>query len=310
MKNNFDIAPDTEFSFEGEVRTLMDNDRLKILRKHGCTRVSFGVQTFDEKSRKLSGLKPTIDDINKCIKSIKGFDYEVNMDLMYGLPGQTLATWRRDLEKAIAYDSSNIDIYDTVLYPHTQLFKLRHKLKDELPDESERLKMLELAFDVLLDHGYTHETIEDFSKPLKAYKMKKLVYGGGNGRSEIIALGAAAVGVLNGFSYRNSPPADYMNWPDDDKELPIQLLTEFSQGDYKRRAMVFLSKVLGLQKKDVDLQWLERYRPVLENMKLRELITETATSITPTKKGLLWTDNIAMEFLDHKEQYRIWKIGY
>ena len=310
IHDNFPIQPGTELTFEGEVRTLKDKNRLKVLLQHGCTRVSFGVQTFNSRSRKLSGLKPTYDDIQECIENIQEFGYHINIDLMYGLPGQSSETWKKDIHKAIDLGCTNIDIYDTVLYPHTILFRRRHKLKDELPAKNDRMQMLEAAINILTESGYVQETIEDFTKPTHAYLMKKLVYGGGDGRSEIIALGASAVGLINGFSYRNLPPADYLEWSNGRKPLPIQLLYELSADDFNKRALVFSPKVLGLHKKDVDTNWLENYRPVIEGMKSRGLLIESETSIKPTKKGQLWTDNIAVEFLNSTEQKRIWKIGH
>ncbi|MCP5052899.1 MAG: radical SAM protein, partial [bacterium] len=206
--------------------------RLKVLRKLGCTRVSFGVQTFDAGSRKLAGLTPTLEEIEECIENLREFGYDINLDLMFGLPGQSFAVWEQDLEKAVQLGSTNIDIYDTVLYPHTTLFKRRHQLKEELPGEHKRIKMLDFAIDKLTAAGYIQETVEDFAKPGKAYFMKKLVYGGGDGKSEIIALGAAAVGLINGFSYRNLPPGDYIQWPQTGKKVPIQLLYRMNREDF------------------------------------------------------------------------------
>jgi oxygen-independent coproporphyrinogen-3 oxidase len=310
VHDNFSIAPGTELSFEGEVRTLKDKERLRVLRDLGCTRVSFGVQTFDPRSRRLSGIKASEEDILECVENLHAFGYDINLDLMYGLPGQFFEVWRKDILRAIDLGCANIDIYDTVLYPHTALFRMRHRLKGELPSESERIRMLEFAIDALSEAGFTQTTVEDFARPCKGYLMKKLVYGGCDGRSEIIALGASAVGLVRGHSYRNLPPQDYLGWSAEERDLPIQLMYRLTDEDFDKRALAFFPKVLGLQKKDVDPKRLSRYRAVIEGMKARQLVTETETTIEPTKKGLLWTDNMAMEFLESREQARIWKIGY
>ena len=125
------------------MRSLKDKERLAVLREFGCTRVSFGVQTFNKRSRAFSGLKPRIADIRECIDNTREFGYDVNLDLMYGLPGQTPDVWMRDLRIAVEdVGAANIDIYDTVLYPHTILFQKRHQLKDELADWHARLEMM------------------------------------------------------------------------------------------------------------------------------------------------------------------------
>jgi oxygen-independent coproporphyrinogen-3 oxidase len=310
IHENFNIKGLCEFTFEGEVRTLANRDRLRVLKNLGCTRVSFGIQTFDSRSRKLSGLIPTMNDIQCCIDTIQEFGYSVNCDLMYGLPGQSYDVIMNDISKAIHAGAVNVDLYDTVLYPHTTLFKLRHKLKNDLPTLDERLNMLKGAMGLLSEAGFYQKTIEDFAKPGNEYEMKRLVYGGGNGRSEIIALGAAAVGVVNGHSYRNLPPNEYLAWNARTKKLPIQLLYTMSDNDFQKRALVFSPKVLGLKKSFVNTAWLEQYRSVVDDLKEKNLLTETDTDLLLTEKGLLWTDNIAMTFLNSREQQQIWKIGY
>lgn len=307
---SFKIENDVELSFEGEVRTLKDKKRLKVLKELGCSRVSFGVQTFNERARKLSGILSTQDDIKECIQNVGEFGYDVNLDLMYGLPGQSHDTWANDIETAIDLGSSNVDIYDTVLYQSTTLFRMRHKLKNDLPTESDRIKMLIYAIKRLSDADFHQETIEDFAKQDKQYIMKRLLYGGGDGRSEIIAIGAGSVGVVNGYSYRNFPTNEYLNWSNGngDRSLPMQLIYKMNQEDFYKRALLFFPKVLGMKKNDVDQDWLEQFRPTLNSMKERELIEENETDITPTPKGLIWTDNIAMEFVNAKEQQKIWKI--
>jgi oxygen-independent coproporphyrinogen-3 oxidase len=310
IHENFNIKGLCEFTFEGEVRTLADRDRLRVMKNLGCTRVSFGIQTFDSRSRKLSGLIPTMNDIQCCIDTIQEFGYSVNCDLMYGLPGQSYDVIMNDISKAILAGAVNVDLYDTVLYPHTTLFKLRHKLKNDLPTLDERLNMLKGAMGLLSEAGFYQKTIEDFAKPGNEYEMKRLVYGGGNGRSEIIALGAAAVGVVNGYSYRNLPPNEYLAWNARKNKLPIQLLYTMSDNDFQKRALVFSPKVLGLKKSFVNTAWLEQYRSVVDDLKEKNLLTETDTDLLLTEKGLLWTDNIAMTFLNSREQQQIWKIGY
>ena len=201
---------------------------------------------FQRKARKLSGLLASQKDIQECIQNTAEFGYDANLDLMYGLPGQTEDIWSNDLETAIGLDAANIDIYDTVLYQSTALFRMRHKLKNELPSESDRIKMVEYGFKKLYDSGFEHVTIEDFAKPDKHYAMKRLLYGGGDGKSEIIALGAGAVGVVNGVSYRNFPTTEYMNWyaANGDESLPIQLIYKMDRDDFFKRALLFFPKVL------------------------------------------------------------------
>lgn len=308
--NNFMILPSTEISFEGEVRTLKDIDRLKVLKDFNCTRLSFGVQSFDPQVRRLAGIFATENDVRECIENIKTFGYELNIDLMYGLPGQSDKKWENDIDTAIDMKVCNLDLYDTVIYPQAFLFKKRNEYKDIMADEMERLEMLSTAIEKLESKGYRQETIEDFTIPGKEYKMKRLVYGGGDGRSQIIALGAGAVGVLNNSSYRNFPPKEYLEWDINERPLPHQLHCTLSKEEYFKRALVFFPKLLKLNKKTVNNEWLKKYSDILDGMSKRGLIVETDNEIELTKTGRLWTDSMAMEFIGSaKEAQKIWKIG-
>jgi oxygen-independent coproporphyrinogen-3 oxidase len=306
---SFSITEGTELSYEGEVRTMGDPERLNVLRQMGCTRISFGVQSFNPRVRQLSGLKPSETDILTCIDRVREAGYKVNLDLMYGLPGQTHEIWRQDLERAIALGATNIDIYDTVLYPHSQIFRMRKKLKNDLPDESSRLTMLSEGLDNLAAHGYLHETIEDFTQPGFAYRMKRLVYGGGDGRSQMIGIGASSIGYLADMAYRNLTPGEYETHPANDFP-PVGLIMPIGLEDELKRALVFFPKLLKLSKSALQKELLMPYEPVLDRMAQRGLLEEQDDAFTLTPLGKLWTDNMGMEFLESREQQRIWKVGY
>lgn len=309
IRAELSLPEGVEFSFEGEVRSLKDEARLAALRELGCTRVSFGVQSFDPRVRRLSGLMPTLGDVDECARQVQRFGYGLNLDLMYGLPGQSPEVWRADVQRALDLECSNVDVYDTVLYPHTTLFSMRHRLKDELPDEGTRLEMIAEAMDLFERAGFEQETVEDFTRPGRAYRMKRLVYGGGDGRSDVIALGASAVGQIGGFAYRNLPPDEYRTWRAGGRELPVQLIQAMDVDDYRKRALVFFPKLLSVRKSDIGEALLEEVAGTISSMKARGLLEDDGESLRVTRAGQLWTDNMAMEFLDAKEQRRIWKIG-
>ncbi|MBI3399646.1 MAG: coproporphyrinogen III oxidase family protein [Deltaproteobacteria bacterium] len=307
----FNLKPNVEFTYEGEVRTLKDMERLKVIRKNGCTRVSFGVQSFDRKVRKLAGLVPPFEEILECVKNIRDVGYAVNIDLMYGLPGQTMATWKDDLSQAVKLSATNIDIYDTIHYATTKLVQHRHKLKGEFPIEDDRIEMLRYALQYLSQIGYCQETIEDFALPGKEYQMKKLVYGGGDGRSETIGIGASSIGFLNNVAYRNFHPfQDYINWLTTTRKLPIALSYKASAEDISTRIMVYLPKLLKIEKKNITRDAIDKYRTTLDRLKENGLIEEDDSVIKLTELGIIWADNLVAEFLTARQKQKMWKLMY
>lgn len=307
----FNLEPNIEFTYEGEIRTLKDKERLKVIYKNGCNRVSFGIQTFDREARRQVGLVPSFEEVIECIRNVGEMGYDINVDLMYGLPGQTMSVWKKDLSRAVELGVANIDIYDTILYPTSRLFQHRHNLKKKFPDEDTRIEMFRYALNYLKQEGYFHETIEDFSLPDKGYQMKKLLYGGGDGTAEIIGIGVNSIGFLSNIAYRNSSPLrDYVEWFASTKQFPIRLSCKVTSEDIATRVMVYLSKLLKIGKRYITKEVIDRHRNTLNRMQKQGLIEENDSIIKLTDIGVLWADNIATEFLEAKQKQKMWKVMY
>ncbi len=300
----------TELNFEGEIRTLKDKERLKVIHDNEWNRISFGVQTFNPDVRKRVGIVASLNDIRECIENTQDMGYNINIDLMYGLPGQTMSVWEKDLFQSINIGAANIDIYDTILYPNSKIFRLSSKFESEFPSEETRIEMLIYAMTYLKESGYSQDTIEDFSLPDREYKMKKLLYGGSDGMAEMIGIGVNSIGFLNNTAYRNfSPLQDYIKWPSA-KKLPIRLTYDATLEDLSTRMMVYLPKLIKMKKDDFKPDFMVKYKNIIDHLKDNDLIEETNSVIKLTDLGILWADNISMEFLTKKQKNKMWEVIY
>lgn len=307
IRQHIRVSKDAAISFEGDVRTLSDEARLEALKSSGCNRISFGVQTFHPPSRKQSGLVPKIGDIVNCIEKLRCHGYKINFDLMFGLPGQDIRIWEQDLETAVELGADGLDLYETVVYPTTKLFRFRHRLT--FAGDRERTDMLCHAISFLKENRFVQRTKAIFQKPDNLLKRPQVMYHAGP--EDIIAIGDSAIGFLNGFVYRNlSPLGPYLdwNWKETGKP-PLRLGIVPSQRERFTRNMTRLPKCLGIGKSEYHRE-IEYFKESLERLKEKKLVQETVDEIRLTDLGLLWTDNIIADFVSYQDRKRAWKIMY
>lgn len=300
------------FNVEGEIRTLNNPEKIAVLKEIGTTRISFGIQTFNEDVRKLCNLKPTMKDILECIENLRALDFAINIDLLYGLPAQTMEVLEEDLNQAVDLKIDSMDIYRVNIYPQIDLFlKYRHS-HPEILDEKTKFEMYRLIIDYLTSHGYTQVTDELFNLPNAPYSaIKEAINYCGEEQWDILALGSGACGMLGGLFIKNAPLNDYKNRVEDQK-FPIVRLYKWSIDDiYTHMALRGLTRGLKLSKKDkYFLCFKERYQEVLEKLKQYNLIEESETEIKLTYQGIMWHQNIQLDFLTAKQQRDMKKMSY
>lgn len=301
------IPHGVELSFEGEVRSITD-ELLRTLKRLGVSRVSFGVQSFDEDVRRYSALVPTVKDISNCAKRVRDHGFGVTIDLMYGLPGQTPDVFKQDLHTAIeTIKADHVDLYDMICYPNTELFQKRERYKEVLPSDIDRETMLLNALNTFKYAGYNQMTSEDFVRPGFEYRMKPLVYGGVGGQAQILGLGACATGYFAEAGYRNKPIEGYMESPAD--SFPIERLRNASRDEIQKRAMVFFPRILNLNVDSIPFGVATAHKSKLDNLVSYGLIEESVQGkFSMTDAGLIWLDNVILEFLSPDEKRMIFQV--
>lgn len=165
IKETFpNFAPDAEISCEVDPR-FFNQDHMDALKRHGCNRLSFGVQDLNEKVQKtihrIQPLEQTQNVIN--IARAAGIT-SVNTDLIYGLPFQTRATFKETLEKMLTLDTDRFAVFN---YAHVPWMMKTMRKFDEttFPKPEEKLEMLKDTIDFFTSHGYKMVGMDHFAKP-------------------------------------------------------------------------------------------------------------------------------------------------
>lgn len=136
------------------------------LKDTPVNRLSMGVQSFDDNDLAFLHRRHTARAAAEAVERCRRGGYEnVSIDLIYGLPGQTLDRWNANLQRAVALDVPHISAYNLIYEEGTALWRMRERGEVEECDEELALQMLGQLIDTLSSHGYEHYEISNFARP-------------------------------------------------------------------------------------------------------------------------------------------------
>ncbi|MCX7780704.1 MAG: radical SAM family heme chaperone HemW [Negativicutes bacterium] len=159
------IERHAEISIEANPGTV-DFNKLKMLRSLGVNRISFGIQSFDDRLLRVLGRLHSASEALQAVKMAKdaGFD-NLNIDLMYGLPEQTVGDWRQTLAIAIDLDVPHISAYGLKIEEGTPFFTRQKRGEISLPPEEEDEAMYDWVTEYLPAQGLVRYEISNYAKP-------------------------------------------------------------------------------------------------------------------------------------------------
>ena len=161
----YKVTPDAEITLEANPDDLTP-EYVSMLRSLPVNRISMGIQTFQEETLKLLHRRHTarqaIEAFRRCREA--GFQ-NISIDLMYGLPGETLETWEQDLQQAIDLHPEHISAYHLIYEEGTTLWNLREQNKVEEAEEELSLTLFKTLIERLTKAGYQHYEISNFCLP-------------------------------------------------------------------------------------------------------------------------------------------------
>ena len=161
----YPVREDAEITLEANPDDLTPG-YVAMLRHLPINRISMGIQTFQEETLKLLHRRHTatqaIEAFRRCREA--GFQ-NISIDLMYGLPGETLETWKEDLQQSIALRPEHISAYHLIYEEDTVLWKLREQHQVEEADEDLSVSLFSTLIEQLSEAGYQHYEISNFCLP-------------------------------------------------------------------------------------------------------------------------------------------------
>ena len=164
VKKRYHVASDAEITLEANPDSAGDWKTLRALRKAGFNRISLGVQAADDAMLRRIGRVHTWDQVLSAVAAARMAKLEnLSLDLIYGLPGQTLADWQETLTAAAALEPKHISCYGLKVEPGTPLWQQRQSAA--LPDDDAQADMYLWTVDYLAKQGYAQYEISNFARP-------------------------------------------------------------------------------------------------------------------------------------------------
>ena len=186
IRRSFDVSSQAEITFEANPDSVNDK-LLQRLRGEGFNRVSLGIQCDDDQILKTIGRPHTYEQAREAVAAIRqaGFN-NISVDLIYGLPGQTLAGWKKTVENVLELHPEHISCYGLKLEEGTPLCENQHHY--HLPEDDDQADMYLAAVDLLTSKGFRQYEISNFARK-GLYSRHNMKYWMGN---EYLGFGPSA----------------------------------------------------------------------------------------------------------------------
>ena len=278
-----------EWTIECNPATV-SSEKARLFREFGVNRISLGVQALDD------GLLQTIGRVHSKQAALEsyaklraaGFD-NINLDLMFGLPGQTLAHWEQTLAAAIALAPEHISTYCLILEEDTEFWSLFRQglLK---PNEDLEFAMYERAIEQLTAAGYAQYEVSNFARPGRACRHNIAYWE----VRDYLGLGPSACSTVGDRRWQNVPDiARYLaalasGAPARVNEEQLSVATRAAE-----RAAFGMRMTAG-----VPAEWVgDRWAGPIAELLSAELVQWREGRLQPTRRGILFADQIAAEFV-------------
>src|SRR5271168_231314 len=304
-------ADDRDYSIEIDPRSL-DQGTLRLLASLGFNRISLGVQDFDEKvQRAVNRVQPEAM-VAKVYEEARALGLRsINFDLIYGLPLQTLSSFARTLDRAVAMRPDRLAVYGYAHMP--RLFKAQRQIRqDDLPNAAERLLLLQLAVSKLSEAGYEYIGMDHFALPDDSLTQAK--HNGTLHRSfqgytthanrDLVSFGVSAVGQVGDLYVQNHKSLPAYEGALSSVLLPTNRGRSMSRDDHIRKdvineimcqGVVDIATIEARNAIDFD-EYFARERERLLVLQADGLVEFNGEYIALTPVGRLLMRTVAMTF--------------
>ena len=311
LRSRFSFVEEGEYSIEIDPRSV-DPKRARLLADLGFNRMSLGIQDFDPMVQQAVNRIQTFEQTRDVMLAAREASFKsVSVDLIYGLPRQTLAGFRATLDKTLSLAPDRIALYSYAHLP--QIFMPQRRIHNtELPAAEDKLSLMAMAIETLVEAGYVFIGMDHFARPddelalaQQAGKLHRNFQGySTHAELDLLAFGVSAIAKVGPVYAQNAKSLDEYYHDLDAGHLPVRRGYRMNDDDVLRRAVIQeLMCHFNLDFTAVSTAWnidfqtyfadaLEQLQPLAD----AELIAVSAQGIEVMPKGRLLVRIIAMAF--------------
>lgn len=305
-REHLGLLDNAEISLEANPDS-MSFEKLLRYRKAGINRLSIGVQSAGEHDLRLFARKHTYEDAAQAFQAARkaGFD-RVNIDLIYGAPGQSIDGWKATLESVLSWRPDHISLYCLTIEPRTSLATRVKRGRLTPLDDDTSADMYEIAREYLRGGGFVHYEISNWAQPGQesVHNMQYWL------NKPFLGFGAGAYGCAGGLRYWNvNPIEDYIAQFKGEREFRFPLTpacSDFEKIDYQLEVSETLILGLRLLQQGVSKRGFEQrfghvpehfYGKELRDLQDSGLIKDTGSRLYLTERAFLISNQVFMRLL-------------
>lgn len=300
-----DMSKCTQFNYDVDPVTLLGpegSERLKVMRDYGVDRLTIGINSLDRNILKSMNRHHSLEQALESITESRKHGYHVNIEFIFGYPGQTLESWIDEMEFAMSLDTDEIQLYRLKVdaygdYQGPIKNVVEKKVARVLEDE-ETLTMKRIAIDMLTERKFTENIRRVFGRTKKIYSNYAwnqccMLY-------DEIGLGLTAFSSLRDRFVLNTQYFEEYYASIEAGRLPLNRGLVRSKSEQERWAVIlpiknsFVNKEIFKQRTGVPAETV--FRDKVERLKAHGLLTEDDKKIQTTKTGAFFADEIAQQF--------------
>ncbi len=293
IRSQLTLAPDCEITVEAHPSTISEQD-LAQLCQAGVTRMSFGAESMEDGDLTRIGRPGAVHETVLAMTQARAAGFtNINLDLMYGLPGQSLESWQRTLANCLALVPTHLSCYALTVEQETKLASNIQRHRSPALDEGLQIEMDEAAQRILADAGYERYEVSNYAKPGYACRHNLLYWTNG----EYLGFGPSAQSYLGGTRFGNVADLTAYDVALAAQNLPIEDRATLSEEEQLRDAVIFgLRLIQGIPSQHLH-QHAANYghETVTAQLLAQQLIEEDGGRSRLSAKGLLQADTIASQ---------------
>ncbi len=313
IRSYFVCIDDDNGEFSIEVHPgLMETDTIDHLRSIGFNRLSLGVQDFDSEVQKAVNRFNSVKQVSDLVRRARSLSYRsISMDLIYGLPKQTLEKFSRTLDSVIDINPDRLSLFNYAHMP--TMFKTQRQINPlDLPSAHEKFSMLAMSIDKLTNAGYVYIGMDHFAKPTdeltlaqqKGQLQRNFQGYSTHGGSDLLAFGVSAISAIDDVYVQNEKVVNRYSASLEEGKNPHVKGCQLSADDKVRRAVInqlICHFCLDFDKIQSELginfqEYFSKELDTLRSMASDGLLTLTDSGIDVRPTGRLLIRHICMVF--------------
>ena len=296
--NKLSFLDDAEKTIECNPGTLSD-EKIKIIKENNINRISMGLQTTKNNLLKNIGRIHTIEEFKANYKRVRELGIEnINIDIMFGLPNQSLEDYKETLEDIVKLNPEHISAYSLIIEEGTYFYKLYEENKLNIPNEDDERRMYEITKEILEDNNYKQYEISNYAKEGRECRHNKVYWE----LDEYIGVGVSASSFIDEKRIKNIDNIkEYIERINSNIDVSESIVANSLKEDMEEFMFLGLRMIEGVSidkfkdkfSKDIN----DVYGEIINKNKKLGLLDEKNRRIYLTDKGIEVSNWVMSEFI-------------